>query len=132
MHNKQKGNIGEAAAILRLSQLGYNVFKEIGDLSRVDVIAEKDGKLIKIQCKCVKPKNNIVRLSLRKCGPNYQYTYKITDVDYFSMCNIDTMEVAFIPSSVINDHKTDISFRLTSPKNNQIKRIKFFSDYLKI
>lgn len=132
MHNKQKGNIGEAATILRLAQLGYNVFKEIGDLSKIDVIAEKDGSLLRIQCKCVKPKKGMVQLSLKKSGPGYQYTYKSTDVDYFALCNVETSEVAFIPSSIVNENDSNVNLRLEPSKNNQVKNVRFFADYLNI
>ena len=132
MHNKQKGNIGEAATILRLAQLGYNVFKEVGDLSKIDVIAERDGKVIRIQCKCVKPKNGMLQLSLKKSGPGYQYKYKSTDIDYFALCNIETSEVAFIPSSIVNENGSNLNLRLVPSKNNQVKNVKFFSEYLNI
>lgn len=55
MHNKRKGNIGELAVALELANHEYSVFTEQGDISKIDLVAEKDGVLIRIQCKAITP-----------------------------------------------------------------------------
>ena len=65
MHNKQKGNIGVATTVLALQKHGFSVFSELGDYSRIDLIAEKEGKLKSIQVKYAKNTNGKLILPLR-------------------------------------------------------------------
>ena len=132
MHSKLKGNIGEAAVVLALQKAGYKVFKELGDLSKIDLIAEKNGKLIRFQIKAVTPKNNQVSLSLRKSGPNYQFRYQEQDCDFFAVVNLLTLEVAIVNSKILRSHKTQLSLRLSEAKNNQIKGTWLFSSFTDI
>lgn len=132
MHSKQKGNIAEAATILRLSQLGFNVFKEIGDLSKVDLLAEKEGKVIRVQCKGITPKKGVLDLSLRKTGPNYTFHYSEEMFDYFSVVNLETMQVAFVPSKVLNKNKSSFTLRLVKAKNKSRHGVNYFDEFLDI
>ena len=48
----RKGVITETKAILKLLELGYNVFTPHGDGSKCDlIIQDKDSNLFKVQCK---------------------------------------------------------------------------------
>lgn len=88
MHSKRKGNIGQLATSYFLSQFGFSVFLEAGDISKIDLIAEKDGKLITFQCKAITPKKGILSLSLRKCGPNYTVKYSEDQFDFFAVYDL--------------------------------------------
>jgi len=129
MHAKQKGNVAASATTLILNQLDYHVFAELGDLSRIDLIAEKDSRLIKIQVKGITPKNGRLELCFTKSGPNYTFCYKPSDFDIFAVCNLNTLEVAWIPSWIIDSQRT-ISLRVEKSKNNQLKGVNLFSDYM--
>lgn len=48
----EKGTLGQAAAIDKLTRLGYNVALPIGVL-RYDLVAEKDGRFLRIQVKTI-------------------------------------------------------------------------------
>ena len=86
LHAKIKGNIGEAIIAADLMKLGYSVFTEMGDNSRIDLIAAKDNDLIKIQVKSRKSNDvGAVEISNRKAGPNYRYKYQPDDVDVFAI-----------------------------------------------
>lgn len=50
-----KGLLGELEFTLHLIKMGWNVFTPIDPNSRVDLIAEKDGKFKKIQIKYCSP-----------------------------------------------------------------------------
>lgn len=129
MHSKQKGNIGEAAAILELAKNGWNVFKEIGDLSKIDLIAEKDGRIIRVQCKGYEVKDEKIEVSFRKCGPNYVCHYKETDFDYMSVCRLDTNEVAWLPSSILQVNLNSMVLRIVRPKSAHGQKINMFEDF---
>lgn len=133
MHSKLKGNIGEAAAILALAKVGCNVFKEIGDLSRVDLIAELDGKFYTIQVKAITPVDNTLLVPTKKSGPNYQFRYRPNDCDFFVVCNLKDLSVAIVPfKEMVQNHSASFSLRLSPPKNGQKKNIRNFSDYTDI
>jgi hypothetical protein len=77
MHSKTKGSIGQLTIAADLLSKGYEVFTELGDNSKIDLIAvSKDYDLIKIQVKCLTPVNGSVKLSCIKSGPNYSFRYE--------------------------------------------------------
>jgi len=51
MSTKLKGDIAEQAAVLRLLELGWGVAKPVGDRLPYDLIADVDGKLVRLQIK---------------------------------------------------------------------------------
>ena len=130
MHSKQKGNIAFSSVILELQKQGFNVFTEVGDFSRVDIIAEKDHKLIKIQVKYSKDEKGSMILRLVKSGPNgYRYTYSENDVDWFAVYSPSTSKIAWISSKEACIQKRQVTFRLEKPKNNQTVGIHLIEDY---
>jgi len=100
-HSKQKGNLGFSATLKELHKLGYNVFTEIGDNSRIDMIVEVESKLIKLQVKYATETNGKVTLKLQKSGPNgYRYTYTTLDIDIFSVYIPSIDKVIFVPAKL--------------------------------
>lgn len=119
-HSKQKGNLGFSSTIKELHKLGVNVFVELGDNSKTDLIVEINGKLIKFQVKYANEKNGYATLKLQKAGPNgYRYTYLSTDVDIFSVYLPKLDKVIFIPSKLACQNKVSFAVRLEKTKNNQ-------------
>lgn len=129
MHSKKKGTIGEAKITAFFLEKEYNVFKEFGDLSRIDLIVEKQGKLKTIQVKTITSKNNVVYLSNKKDGPNYSYSYEPENVDIFAVYIFDKDLIFFVSSKELCAFKKSMSFRLEKPKNNQTKKIRYVKDY---
>jgi len=130
MHSKQKGNIAFSSVVLELQKHCFNVFTEVGDYSRVDIIAEKDSKLIKIQVKYAHDENGQMILNLEKSGPNgYRYTYTKNDVDWFAVYSPSTEKIAWVSADEACEQKRQFSFRLTPPKNKQCVGIHLIEDY---
>lgn len=130
MHSKIKGNIGQLGIGLELSKLGYSVFTEEGDISKIDIIAEKNGKLIRIQSKAVTPMNGCITLLLTKSGPNYKFRYEADMFDYFGLWDLEEHKAYLIPVSVLETNKKSFKLRKEDPKNNQTANIRMASDYL--
>ena len=130
MHSKKKGNIGQFAIALSLSKLGYSVFTEEGDISKIDIIAEKNNQLIKIQCKAITPENGCLRLSLKKSGPNYKFKYTCDMFDFFGICDLEDHQTYLIPSNILKKNNHCLTLRKTIPKNNQKEKIHMASDFL--
>jgi len=131
VHSKRKGNIGQFGVGLALSKLGYSIFTEEGDISKIDLIAEKNNNLLKIQCKAVTPSSKgFIPIPLKKSGPNYQFKYNSKMFDYFGVYDLEDGSVYLIPSSVLDSHNNMFSLRKSKPKNNQIVGVNYAEDYL--
>lgn len=119
-HSKQKGNLGFSATLKEIHKLGYNVFVEIGDNSKIDMVVEFNTKLIKIQVKYVTEKNGYVTLPIKKSGPNgYRYRYKDSDVDIFSVYLPKLDSVVFVPAKLACKNSTGFNIRFSESKNSQ-------------
>ena len=130
MHTKRKGNIGQFAVGLALTKLGYSVFTEEGDISKIDIIAEKDGKLIRIQSKAITPKNGSLEVPLKKSGPNYSLRYEPNSFDYFAVVDLKDNNVYLIPNSVLLSHRSSFILRKEKTKNNQNSGVNLADDFL--
>ena len=118
MHSKRKGNIGSFAIGLELAKLGYSVFTEEGDISKIDIIAEKNGSIIKLQCKAITPKDDCLTLELQKCGPNYRFKYETGFFDYFAIWDLENNKAYLIPEKVLQTHNKAFKIRLISNNNH--------------
>ena len=130
MHSKRKGNIGQFSVGLVLTKLGYSVFTEEGDISKIDIIAEKDGKLIRIQAKAITPKKGSLQVHLKKSGPNYSFHYDPSSFDYFAVVDLSDNKVYLIPNSVLLSHTSSFNLRKDKPNNKQINGINVAEDFL--
>jgi hypothetical protein len=131
MHNKNKGTLGELAVAKDLSCKGYGVFKEFGDLSKIDLIAEKDGKLIRIQVKCRTVYRGAVEVDTRKSGPGgYSYRYDKNQVDVFAVYVPSEDKIAYInAANLLDNYKTTMTLRIYPVKNGQKKGVNIFSEF---
>jgi len=134
MHSKAKGNIGEMAVTKDLMLKGYAVFYELGDLSKVDLIAEKDSKLIKIQVKTKwKTDDGKISADLRSSGPGYEYRYNNSDIDIIACYAADRDIVLYVPvSDIVASGLRAFTIRPEKTKNNQTKGIRLYENYLNL
>lgn len=130
MHSKRKGNIGQFALGLALTKLGYSVFTEEGDISKIDIIAEKGGKLLRFQSKAITPTDNKLQLHLTKSGPNYKFTYQQGVFDYFAIYDLEDGDIYLVPDSVLSENNHKFNLRKAPSKNNQTSGVHMASDYL--
>ena len=129
MHKKKIGNLGELKVAAYLSELGYSIFKELGDSSKIDLIAEKQGKLLRIQVKAVTIKNGVYSITSTKSGPGYKYFYKKEDIDVFAIYCIQHNSVAWINSHEMNNGAS-INLRVDKTKNKQTKKVSLLNNFL--
>ena len=90
---QQKGKITELHCIMDLTQLGIRALTPVDDSSKYDVVADLNGKFIRIQCKTAKwAKDTTKKEIASEIATNRQTTntvtttrYKYTkeDIDYF-------------------------------------------------
>lgn len=129
-HSKQKGNLGFSATLKEIHKLGYNVFTELGDNSKIDMIVEVNSKLIKLQVKYATEKNGVAHLLIKKSGPNgYRYTYTENDVDIFSVYLPNEDKVVFVPAKLACKNKTTMNIRYRESKNRQKFNVHHISEF---
>ena len=129
--SKQKGNLTELQVITYLYSLGYQCSLPYGENSRYDLIADIDGKLIKIQVKTSSLKNNnleAIEFSCRSSRINSKGTintrYTKDEIDYFA--TYWNNQCYLIP---VNECSVSKTLRFCYPKTGQKKGITLASDY---
>ena len=134
MHSKAKGNIGEMAVAKDLMLKGYSVFYELGDLSKIDLIALKNKKTFKVQVKTKwNTTNGTCSADLRSSGPGYSYKYTEDDIDIIACYAADRDIVFYVNvKDIISNNTRGLTIRLDKPKNNQTKGINLLENYLDI
>lgn len=131
MHKKNIGNIGELLVITQCLKNNCNVFKDVGDNSKVDLIVMNNKNvLFKIQVKHFgREKNDSVTfVPFYKSGPNYRFVYRLEEVDYFAVVDQQSERIAWIKYSDFS-HMKSLSLRHNDPKNCQKESIRYFHEF---
>lgn len=126
------GDVNEIKCILAFEERGYYTSIPFSGSCRYDVIADINGKLIKIQCKSshyYKEDKTCIEFDATRSTTNTQktvrYQYTKDEIDYFytHFNNYDFL----VP---VEETSTAKILRFEVPKNNQIEQINVASDYL--
>lgn len=129
MNSKAKGEISEAIILSKLIELGYSVSLPFGNNQRYDLILDDGARLMKIQCKTGRIRNDCVIFNT--CSNN-GFTYKKVSyknqVDYIIVYCFDNNKLYKIPASDLPER--GMSLRLIEPKkgSNQ-SSIRWARDY---
>lgn len=125
------GSIGEAVALTEFTKRGYNVLIPFSENCPYDLVVDKNGKLIKIQCKTTEHiKNNCMEFSIcRSNGFTYKKEqYNQNEIDFIFVYCLENDYMGLIPIHETNQ-STTFTIRLSQPKNNQKKGVHLYSDY---
>lgn len=131
MKPKDKGALGELRVAAKLIELGYPVFKEIANNSKVDLIILVGNKPVKIQVKTTTSiENEIAILPTRKCTLNKKYNYKYNeeDVDIFILW-VEDKEDLLIVSSKEATKLASLKFRYSKTSRKGGYNIRYASEY---
>jgi hypothetical protein len=130
LHNKTKGALGEIAVAKDLLAKGYQVFAELGDNSRVDLIAMgKNYHPIKIQVKGLHSKHGSVIIHVTKSGPNYRFRYADYHVDVFAIYVLDRDAIPYISARTLLAQHKSLTLRIDAPHNNQTEGVHWFVEF---
>ena len=126
------GDVNELKCILAFEERGYYTSIPFSGSCRYDVIADINGKIIRIQCKSShfhKEDETCIEFDATRSTTNTQKTarYKYTkdEIDYF-YTHFNGYDF-LIPVEEVSTAKI---LRFQPPKNNQIEQINIASDYL--
>ena len=136
MNSKRIGNVGEAAILSKMVEHGIPVYLPFGDNEKADLVADFNGRLVKIQIK-TSLKAEQGSYSFNTCSSMTQHTvaagssahfYTDIEVDYLCFYNIDRKVCLIV--DIKDCPKRAISFRYEASLSGQVKGIKFEQDYL--
>jgi hypothetical protein len=117
MNSKDKGNIAEAAVLLRLLQLGKTVSIPYGENARYDLVFEEQGKFYTVQCKLGRLRKDSIKFNL--CSV-YKIKGKLVkrsygdSIDYYGVYSPDLHKVYLVPSREVK--KREATLKLGIPK----------------
>ena len=114
----EKGYLGSLLVEQKFIENGYNLFKPVLENGKVDLIAEKDNKYIKLQIKTIQIESNGRRIiPVRKISHNMgEYKVKLyteKDIDYF----MEPSDPSFIKNKGINSATGDYGIYFSGDKN---------------
>lgn len=129
--SKQKGNLTELQCLTAFYEQGCHVSIPFGENSRYDMIADVNGKLIKVQVKTSSVKNNDFNAIEFSCRSSYTNStgvknvrYNADEIDYFA--TYWEGKCYLIPISECSVTKT---LRFAPTKSGQRVGISFAEDY---
>ena len=131
LESKQKGIVTELQCITAFNQLGYHISIPYGENSRYDFIADIDGKLIRVQVKTSRYKDDLKNSILFSCRStrksmtqSRQVSYTSEEIDYFA--TYFNNKCYLVPIEECSSEKT---LRFEPPANGQKIGITFAEDY---
>jgi PD-(D/E)XK endonuclease len=133
---KRKGNLGELKVAADLVARGCNLFFPFGEDSDIDLIAEYQGRLHRVQAKFTKSDGCVVvahcrSLTITKGKVRRSKIYTAAMVDWIVVYDQTTDRCYYVPSWVLGEEgHPSLRLRLTPARNGQSLRIRRAEDYL--
>lgn len=133
------GKIGEVATVKKFIENGIQVYMPVLDNTKVDLVADFDGKPQRIQVKSssryVGVDNGATNFKLVSAGNIFNHgiatpkrtSYSIDEIDYFALYDCNKDEVYLVKNT--ESTPKDITLRHTPPVTGQTKNINYASDY---
>lgn len=112
----------------RLIEDGWRVLNPIGDSHRYDLVAERDGKFIRIQVKYATPKNGALEINCRSSNNWSVLHYTAKEIDVIAAFNPEDKSIYYIPVSKIN--RSLFKLRIKPAKNKQKQKIHLKEDFV--
>ena len=130
-HPVDVGTRSEAAVLLRLIDLGYDVLVPHGANHRYDLVLDQGDHLVRVQCKTGRMRNGAIEFSPQSVRSNTKQVLTRPydgEADYFAVYCRTNDGVYLIPcAEVTRGHNR---LRLEPPANSQRKRIRWAGDYV--
>jgi hypothetical protein len=130
-HTKEKGDLGVAKAYCDLVEKGYIVLFPTTEHAPFDLVAYDGSRFIRVQVKYRRVVNGCLQVNLinwwaDKNGSHGKPIDK-RQVDVFCVYCPETDKCYYFKAEDVN---TSLTLRISYPRNNQSKNIKFADDYV--
>ena len=133
MNTNDKGKLAELKCLTEYVELGYKVLIPFGQNARYDFVIEKDNIYQRVQVKTGRIVNGVVRFQTSTTynvskENRVEKSYDKSDIDCFIVWVRELNEFYVMSVEEARQQQAQ-SLRLTDPKNNHSKRIKYAKDY---
>lgn len=126
----EKGYIGQLIVEKKFLNEGWVLYRPILENGKIDLIAEKDNKYIRIQIKTVKYSDRkhkgkvipVFKVS-HNMGQYKIHHYTKEEIDYFIGVDVDTEDIFIIPVDVIEKYKSSIALSTAEPWKNNFEQL---------
>lgn len=129
------GNVGELRVAYEAARRGYTISIPFGHDAKYDLVVDRGGILQRVQVKTVTSDGKVIKVHTRSPGRvdgkvNIN-KYTSADIEWIVVVDLTSDVCLFVPASELGSTGKDaMSFRITLPKNNQRKNVRFVEDYL--
>lgn len=130
MHKKRKGSVAELAVATRLMRDGWQVLLPYGENTRYDLVAEKNGRFIRIRVKYVTPKAGTLEVNCQSSNDWSVLPYTAAEIDAFAVYNGGTGDIYYV--RVSKSRRTSMRVRLEPTKNHEKLYIRFAKDFTEL
>ncbi len=127
MHKKTKGAIAELHVCADLMKEGWHILLPYGENNRYDVVAEKDGRFLRVQVKYVTPRNGKLYVHCQSSNNWSVDPYTAAQIDVIAAFNPQDQRVYYVPAGKMC--KSAMALRLEPTKNGQKKKIRYAKDF---
>jgi len=128
MHKKTKGSIAEMAVAAKLLKMRWSILFPYGENSRYDLVAEKNGKFVKVQVKYITPCNGVLDVNCKSSNNWSVDKYTAKQIDFIAAYDSENNEIYFVPSTKFNS--SCIKLRIKPTKNKQKVSINTAGNFL--
>ena len=127
MHKKTKGSIAELAVATRLVKEGWRVLLPYGENTRYDLVAERQGRFVRIQVKYATPKAGVLPVNCCSSNNWSVLPYTPEEIDVIAAYNSQDERIYFVPVTQLP--KGHMKLRLDPPKNNQRAKVRYATQF---
>jgi len=126
-HKKTKGSIAELVVAARLVKEGWRVLLPYGENTRYDLVAEREGRFVRVQVKYVTPKNGVLDVKCQSSNNWSILPYTADEIDAIAVYDPVSEKVYYVPVAELR--KGAMKLRLDPPKNNQRAKVRYASQF---
>lgn len=129
----EKGYIGQLIVEKKFLNEGWILYRPILENGKIDLIAEKDNKYIRIQIKTtqnvISGKNNHISRYVPLCKVSHNmgkykiHRYTKEEIDYFIGVDVDTEDLYILPISVVEKFRKSIALSTAEPWKNNFEQL---------
>ncbi len=132
-HPKDIGDASTLAIMTALRETGHALYLPFGENTRSDLIVERDGRLVRVQCKTGRLRMGAIRFAVCSSYGHHRNPERARrsyagQVDYFAVYCPETKGVYLVPIEHV-PLKTGAYLRVHAPRNNQRRGIRLAAQY---
>jgi hypothetical protein len=132
-HPKAKGDRSTLAVMIALQEVGLPFLVPFGENTRYDLVLDRGSELARVQCKTGRLRNGAVLFAACSCyghhrNPETARRDYAGQVEFFAVYCPQTFGVYLIPIADL-PNRVSAALRVTPPRNNQRRFIRFAADY---